>query len=112
MGALMAEKCSPCQKGDERIHSRDVLDLLEELDGWETRDIERKLLKRWDFRNYAAALRFVMKVSALAEMEGHHPDISFGWGYVEITLSTHAVEGLSRNDFILAAKIDGLDPQA
>lgn len=66
------------------------------------------LKRRFTFKDFAGSLAFVNKVGALAESEGHHPDISFGWGYVEITLFTHAVDGLSENDFILAAKIDAL----
>ena len=58
------------------------------------------------FKNFLESLDFVNKVGKIAENEGHHPDFSFGWGYVKINISTHAIEGLSENDFILAAKID------
>jgi len=64
--------------------------------------------RRFKFKNFSDALAFVNRVGALAETEGHHPDITFGWGFVSITLSTHAVDGLSENDFILGAKIDKL----
>ena len=66
------------------------------------------LTRKFKFKNFASALLFVNKVGALAESEGHHPDITFGWGYVEITTFTHAVDGLSENDFIVAAKIDAI----
>ena len=67
-----------------------------------------ELKRRFIFKNFAESLAFVNKVGALAETEGHHPDIRFGWGYVETTLFTHSVDGLSENDFILAAKIDAI----
>ncbi len=67
-----------------------------------------EISRRFVFKNFAEALAFVNKVGALAESESHHPDISFGWGYVTINLSTHAVDGLSENDFIMAAKIDAV----
>ena len=67
--------------------------------------IERKL----SFGDFAATLAFVNRVGELAEAEGHHPDISFGWGYCDITLYTHKIGGLHENDFIMAAKINGLD---
>lgn len=74
---------------------------------WEIVDWH-ELKRRFKFNNFAEALLFVNKVGSLAESESHHPDIKFGWGYVEIKTFTHAVDGLSENDFILAAKIDAL----
>jgi 4a-hydroxytetrahydrobiopterin dehydratase len=69
---------------------------------------EHHLLKSYRFRNFREALRFVNRVGEVAESEGHHPDISFGWGYCELVIYTHAVDGLTESDFILAAKIDRL----
>ncbi|MDO8594582.1 MAG: 4a-hydroxytetrahydrobiopterin dehydratase [bacterium] len=74
---------------------------------WEIQDWH-ELTRRFKFKNFGEALAFVNKVGALAESEGHHPDIKFGWGYADITTFTHAVDGLSENDFILAAKINAL----
>ena len=74
---------------------------------WSVKD-NHEISRRFTFKNFADALFFVNKVGALAESEGHHPDVTFGWGYAEFTLFTHAVDGLSENDFILAAKIDEL----
>ena len=62
--------------------------------------------KKFIFKNFLESQNFVNKVSLISEEEGHHPDISFGWGYAELKITTHAIEGLSENDFILAAKID------
>ena len=64
------------------------------------------LHKKFNFKNFKESQRFINKVGEISESEGHHPDISFGWGYANIKITTHAIEGLSENDFILAAKID------
>ncbi len=74
---------------------------------WTLKD-SHDISRGFTFKNFAEALAFVNKVGALAESEGHHPTIRFGWGFAEITLFTHAVGGLSENDFILASKIDRL----
>ena len=66
------------------------------------------LYKKYEFKNFLESQTFINKVGEISENEGHHPDISFGWGYAEIKITTHAIEGLSENDFILAAKIDQL----
>ena len=84
------------------------IELLKEVDTWQLIDdtaIEKTLL----FKDFTEALGFVNKVGVIAEAEGHHPDLSiFGWNKVKISISTHAIGGLSDNDFILAAKIDEL----
>lgn len=68
---------------------------------------KRKFLKKkFTFKNFINSQDFINKVGEISEEEGHHPDISFGWGYAKIIITTHAIEGLSENDFILAAKID------
>ena len=64
------------------------------------------LEKKFKFKNFLASQKFVNEVGEISETEGHHPDISFGWGYAKIKITTHAIEGLSEIDFILAAKID------
>ena len=64
--------------------------------------------KKFKFKNFLESQNFINQVGKISENEGHHPDISFGWGYAEIKITTHAIEGLSENDFILAAKIDQL----
>lgn len=80
--------------------------LRNELSGWADFD-ERWIEKEYKFKNFKEALAFVNKVGDIAESEGHHPDINLhGWNKVKLTLSTHAISGLSENDFILASKID------
>jgi 4a-hydroxytetrahydrobiopterin dehydratase len=81
------------------------------VDGWDLIKNEKKifyLYKKYEFKNFLESKIFINKVGDISENEGHHPDISFGWGYAEIKITTHAIEGLSENDFILAAKIDQL----
>ena len=62
--------------------------------------------KKFDFKNFQESQDFINKVGEISENEGHHPDINFGWGYAKVNITTHAIKGLSENDFILAAKID------
>jgi 4a-hydroxytetrahydrobiopterin dehydratase len=81
------------------------------VDGWDVIKNENNiffLFKKFNFKNFLDSQNFINNVGKISEDEGHHPDISFGWGYAEIKITTHAIEGLSENDFILAAKIDQL----
>lgn len=107
MGALIHKKCIPCEGGMPHLMTDEIDALRKEAPGWEVKNWH-ELTRRFTFKNFAEALLFVNKVGALAESEGHHPTITFGWGYVEIHTFTHAVDGLTENDFILAAKIDAL----
>jgi 4a-hydroxytetrahydrobiopterin dehydratase len=78
------------------------------LEGWEWNAVEGDLTKQYQFPNFAENMRFVNQIAALAEAEGHHPDLYIQYNILDITLSTHVISGLSENDFILAAKIDHL----
>ena len=79
---------------------------LAEAPEWELRDDARRIDRTFRFRNFRETLAFVQRVGELAETEGHHPDISFGWGYATVSLSTKKIKGLHENDFIMASKID------
>ena len=82
---------------------------MKKVDGWDVKNNDDKsyfLVKEFKFQNFLDSQNFVNKVGLIAEQEGHHPDISFGWGYCKITIYTHAIKGLAESDFILAAKID------
>ena len=81
---------------------------LEQTPGWELAGAASRIERKFSFADFAETLEFVNRVGALAEAEGHHPDIAFGWGYCTITLYTHKIDGLHENDFILAAKINEL----
>jgi 4a-hydroxytetrahydrobiopterin dehydratase len=105
MERLSSRHCVPCHGGVPRLTSEETAPLLKELRGWEVVE-EHHLLKDFKFPNFADALSFVNRVGQIAESEGHHPDIRLGWGYAQIKIYTHAIDGLSESDFILAAKID------
>ena len=104
---LASKKCVPCEGGVEPINLAHAQEYLKQLNSdWQIIDNGRKIRREFKFKNFKETLNFVNKVGEIAENEGHHPDIEFGWGYVNITLFTHAINGLFENDFILAAKID------
>jgi 4a-hydroxytetrahydrobiopterin dehydratase len=104
--SLSNESCIPCKKGEGKLTSEQAIVLLGELDNWVF--YPDRIEKRWELKNFAQALAFVNAVGVIAEAQDHHPDVHFGWGYVELIVATHSVGGLSRNDFILAAKIDAI----
>ena len=86
------------------MSEKEVKAMLEEVKGWEWKG--NKIRKVYKFKDFSESMKFVNKVADLAEEEGHHPDILISWNKVTLTLTTHAIGGLSENDFILAAKID------
>lgn len=102
------KKCIPCSKGTAPLKGAALQAYLAELSpGWQIVD-EHRLTKEFLFKNFQQALDFTNQVGALAEAEGHHPDIHLSWGKAKIELWTHKINGLSENDFILAAKVDQL----
>lgn len=107
MGDLASRACVPCHGGVPRLRGDEINHYLNELRDWEVID-EHHLKKNYTFKNFRQAQDFVNRVGNLAEEQGHHPDICFGWGRAEIAIWTHAIDGLSESDFILAAKIDAL----
>ncbi len=104
---LANKTCVPCRGGVPPLKGAELAALAKQVDGWQVID-EHHIVKRYTFPDFITALHFVDRVGALAEEQGHHPDILLAWGRVEITLWTHAVSGLTESDFILAAKIDRL----
>ena len=105
---LVNQKCVPCEGGTKPLTKEETKPYLDNVKGWQLKDDDKKIDKKFKFKDLKDALYFVNKIGEIAESEGHHPDINFGWGRVEIELSTHAIGGLSVNDFIVAAKIDHL----
>ena len=105
MSQLASKQCVPCRGGVPPLTGEEIKPLLGQLQEWEVID-EHHLRKVYRFSNFREALAFVNKVGELAEDQGHHPDICFGWGQAEITIWTHKINGLTESDFILAAKID------
>ena len=105
---LAAKVCVPCQGGIPPLPPDAAASLLEQTPDWELANQASHIERRFSFGDFAETLQFVNRVGELAEAEGHHPDIAFGWGYCNITLYTHKINGLHENDFILAAKINAL----
>lgn len=107
MSGLATRECVPCRGGVPPLEQDAIDRLLPELNGW-TAVTQHHLQKNYKLKNFREALSFVNRVGELAEEQGHHPDILFGWGYAEIRIWTHKIDGLTESDFILAAKIDKL----
>ena len=108
---LIQKHCVPCEGGVEPFTTSQAEVYLPQVAGWELSDNFKSISRRFKFKDFKSALAFVNQIGAIAEAEGHHPDISFGWGYAEIKSFTHAISGLSENDFILAAKINKIVPE-
>ena len=107
MSELANKTCVPCRGGIPPLKGEALAALQKQVDGWQVVD-EHHIVKRFTFPNFITALHFVDRIGALAEEQGHHPDLYLTWGNVEVKLWTHAVKGLTESDFILAAKIDQL----
>lgn len=106
MSDLAQKHCKPCEEGGAPLKGEPLRELFAQLqNGWTMPD-EHHLEKEYRFKDFREALDFVNRLGEVAEREGHHPDIFLAWGKVKVTLWTHAVGGLSENDFILAAKAD------
>ncbi|MEL7371157.1 MAG: 4a-hydroxytetrahydrobiopterin dehydratase, partial [Myxococcota bacterium] len=105
MSDLASKKCIPCSGEVPALKGDELAPLLAQLEGWEVVE-EHHLTRTFTFKDFVEALAYVNKVGAVAEEEGHHPDIYFTWGKARIDIMTHAIDGLSESDFILAAKID------
>jgi 4a-hydroxytetrahydrobiopterin dehydratase len=106
---LAAKSCVPCKKGTPPLKGQRLEELYRQLSGWKL-IADHHLEKEYRFRDFKEALAFTNQVGELAEREGHHPDIQLSWGRVVIQLWTHKIQGLSENDFVMAAKCDALTP--
>lgn len=103
---LEQKKCVPCEGGLSPLDLKQADAMLKEVPGWALAREGKAIQRQYKFKNFKQSLAFVNKVGEIAESEGHHPDISFGWGYADILLWTHAIGGLHENDFIVASKIN------
>ena len=109
MSELSKKECMPCRGDIPGFNITEIHKYLKMVDGWEVKSDDNKiyyLIKEFKFNNFLKSQEFVNKVGNIAEKEGHHPDIWFGWGYAKIKIFTHAIKGLHESDFILAAKVD------
>jgi 4a-hydroxytetrahydrobiopterin dehydratase len=104
--SLAAKSCTPCRGGVPPLAPDEVSTHHRQTPDWSVQDEARRIERTFKFRNFADAFGFVRQVADLAEAEGHHPDISFGWGYATVSLQTKKIKGLHENDFIIAAKLD------
>ena len=103
---LYEKKCIPCESGDTPLSEDDVKKNLEQIPNWKLNG--KKIEREFVFKDFKEAMKFVNNIADLAEDEGHHPDIHIHWNKVMLELWTHSMNGLSENDFIVAAKINNL----
>ena len=109
MTQLSEKKCVPCEGNMSAFDYSEIHKYLKKVNNWEVKQNDQKnyyLENNFKSKNFLSSQKFVNLVGDIAEKEGHHPDINFGWGYAKIKICTNAINGLSENDFILAAKID------
>lgn len=103
---LATKTCTPCKGGTPPLSPEAAADYAKRVPQWEISGDATRIARTFRFRNYAGAFDFVARVSEIAEEQGHHPDIAFGWGYATVMLQTHKIKGLHENDFIMAVRID------
>ena len=111
MSDLSKKKCVACDGNIPPFDKSEIHKYLKKIDDWEVKKGEEEnfyLIKEFKFKNFRESQKFVNKVGEIAEIENHHPDINFGWGYCRVKIFTHAIKGLAESDFILAAKIKSL----
>lgn len=103
---LSEKSCVPCRGGVPPLSQKEAQSFLAQTPGWSLANEGQRLERRFEFKNFKAALEFVNRVGEVAEQEGHHPDICFGWGYANVVFYTHKIGGLHENDFVMAAKVN------
>ena len=107
MSELAERQCVPCRGGVPPIKGEQIKEMSSQLPDWQVVN-EHHLQRLYRFKDFRETLDFVNRVGELAEEQGHHPDVCFGWGKADITIWTHKIDGLTESDFVLAAKIDKL----
>lgn len=105
---LSQRHCVPCEGGVAPMERGQAEELLAELDGWELSEDGKMISRRFEFRGFFRTMSFINAMAWVVNNEGHHPDFSAGYNYCEVGFTTHAIDGLSENDFICAAKINAL----
>jgi 4a-hydroxytetrahydrobiopterin dehydratase len=106
--ALAEKNCTPCRGGIPPLNREAAEEYRRQAPDWTLADEATRIERTYRFRNFREAFGFVEQAAALAEAEGHHPDICFGWGYATLSLRTKKIKGLHENDFIMATKLDRL----
>jgi 4a-hydroxytetrahydrobiopterin dehydratase len=108
MSDLEQQHCVPCEGGVAPLTKADAEETMKHVPGWVLADEGKTISRDFEFKDFKAAMAFINKVADIAEGEGHHPDMHIWWNKIRLDLTTHAIKGLSTNDFILAAKINTL----
>jgi 4a-hydroxytetrahydrobiopterin dehydratase len=109
MSTLAGQRCKPCEGGVAPLTRDAAQALMQQLNEvWKLADDGKSIRAEWKFRNFYHTMSFVNAVAHIANAEDHHPDMEVGYGYCRMTFNTHAIGGLSQNDFICAAKVDAL----
>ncbi|HEX2548863.1 MAG TPA: 4a-hydroxytetrahydrobiopterin dehydratase [Gammaproteobacteria bacterium] len=109
MTELRTIRCVGCEGGIPALSQEEVKTLLKEVRDWEVSQNNKSIQKKFTFKNFYKTMAFVNAVAWIANQENHHPDLQVGYNYCVIQYTTHAIDGLSKNDFICAAKVDGLE---
>ena len=105
---LSDKRCVPCRGGVPAMGAEEAGRLISQVSGWALEGETKGIRREFRFRNFAEAMGFARQVGEIAEAEGHHPDLSVGWGYCTVRFRTHSIRGLHENDFIMAAKVNRL----
>jgi 4a-hydroxytetrahydrobiopterin dehydratase len=105
---LLKKKCVPCEGGAMPLTKEEAFKYMEQVDGWNLTDDFKMIFKEYKFKDFIGAINFVNRVAEVANEEDHHPDIHINYSKVVLELWTHAIDGLSENDFIVAAKVDAV----
>lgn len=108
MSDLVSRQCSPCEGGVEPLHADQVFRYLRQLPGWAANEAMDTISKRFQFADFHETMAFINAKAWVSHQQDHHPDFSAGYHHCEVRYTTHAIDGLSENDFICAAKIEAL----
>lgn len=108
MSNLAEKRCIPCEGGVPPLTADETKKLLKQLNNWEVIADGKEIIRKFNFKNFYHTMAFVNAIAWIANQENHHPDLELGYNYCNVRYSTHAIGGLSENDFICAAKVDTL----
>lgn len=112
MNELQNKRCLPCEGGTPPLKQEEIKKLLAELPGWEVNKEGTAIKRRFTFKGFYKTMAFVNAIAWIVNQENHHPDMEVGYNYCAVTFTTHAISGLSENDFICAAKVEALQAQS
>lgn len=108
LNKLSEQRCKPCEGGTTPLPRERVSRYLEQVPGWQVSEDGLSIRRRFEFRGFYRTMSFINALAWVANQQGHHPDFSAGYGYCEVSFTTHAINGLSENDFICASRINAL----